>query len=70
MAVKNKDEILAALAGYVKDSSEPYSILANRLNVSVSTLRRAAAAFGITRRKRIDESVLARIDRARGEETL
>ncbi len=64
MPEKNKDEILAALAGFVKDSSEPYSILAKRLNVSVSTLRRAAAAYGITRRKRIDESVFERIARA------
>lgn len=69
MPDKTKTEILAALAGYVKDSSEPFSILAKRLNVSVSTLRRAAAAFGIVRRKRIDESVLARIDRAREEES-
>jgi hypothetical protein len=67
MPEKNKNEILAALAEYVKDSSEPYSILAKRLNVSVSTLRRAAAAFGIVRRKRIDGSVLERIERAREE---
>jgi|GEM_PF-3883997 hypothetical protein len=69
MPKTDKQEILAAIAAYIKDTDEPYSVLAVRLNISVSTVRRAAAAFGITRRKRIDESVLARIDRAREEES-
>jgi hypothetical protein len=68
MPVKIKNEILAALARYVKESSEPYSILARRLNVSVSTLRRAAATFGITRRPRLGRCVLEKIEEAREKE--
>ena len=67
MPEPTRHEIVAALAECVKNSTEPYSILSRRLNVSVSTLRRAAAEFGIVRRPRLGRSVLERIEHA-GEE--
>ena len=69
MPETDKQKIHAAIAAYVRESDDPYCVIANTLNISVSTVRRVAAAFGITRRKRIDESVLERIERAREEET-
>ena len=69
MPETSKQEILSAVAAYIRECDEPYSVIANTLNISVSTVRRVAAEFGITRRKRIDESVLARIVRAREEES-
>lgn len=70
MPETDKQEILAAIAAYIRENDEPYCVIANTLNISVSTVRRVAAAFGITRRKRIDESVLERIERAREDEAL
>jgi hypothetical protein len=69
MPKTDKQEILAAIAAYIRESDEPYFVIAKRLNISMSTVRRTAAAFGITRRKHIDDSVLARIVRAREEES-
>ena len=65
-------EVHAAIAAYIADSrisSETFAAIARRLNISISTLRRVAAEFGIVRRQRLGQSVLERIERAREEET-
>jgi len=66
-------EVHAAIAAYIADSRNSnvsFSELAKRLSVSLSTLRRVATEYGITRRKRLGKSVLERIERTREEETL
>jgi len=65
-------EVHAAIAAYISDSRNsnvPLSVLAMRLNISVSTLRRVAAEFGCVRRPRLGKSVLDKIELYRKEET-
>lgn len=62
-------EIHAAIAAYISDSREPFVAIAQRLNISVSTLRRVASAYGIVRRQRLGNSVLERIKSSREEKT-
>jgi hypothetical protein len=59
MPKPSTDEIQAAIAALISaNSSEPYGVLAKRLNISVSSLRRIAAKFGITRQKSVEQTVL------------
>jgi hypothetical protein len=67
MQKPSTQEIHAAIAAYISESREPFAALAQRLKISVSTLRRVASEFGIVRRQRLGESVLARIERSREE---
>lgn len=61
-------EVHAAIAAFVSESREPLAAIAQRLGVSVSSIRRVASEFGIVRRQRLGQSVLERIERAREEE--
>ncbi len=64
-------EVHAAIAAYITDSGNsnvPLSILAERLGISVSTLRRVALEFGIVRRPRLGRSVLEKIELSRQQE--
>ena len=57
----NKEEVHAAIADLIRGSSgknEPYNVLAKRLHISTSSLRRIAKQFGISRRKSVEETVL------------
>ena len=65
-------EIHAAIAAYISDSrnsTQTFAAIAKKLDVSVSTLRRAAAEFNIVRRPRLGRAVLEKIDRAREKES-
>ena len=71
MPKPSTQEVHTALAAYITDtrnSTVPLSVLATRLNVSVSTVRRVAAEFGIVRRPRLGRSVLEKIERDRQQE--
>ena len=65
-------EVHAAIAAYISDSRNTnvaFYVLAERLNISLSTLRRVASEFGIVRRQRLGKSLLERVERAREEES-
>src|SRR5664280_2139424 len=69
MPKPSTNEIHAAIAAFISaNSSEPYGVLAKRLNISVSTVRRVALKFGITRRQRLNVSVLDTIRRESGDQ--
>lgn len=64
-------EVHAAIAAYMtesRNSNVPLSVLAERLTISVSTLRRVASEFGIVRRQRLGQSVLDKMERDRQQE--
>jgi hypothetical protein len=66
------EEVYAAIAAYISDtrhSNETFAAIAQRLGVSISTLRRAALEHGIVRRQRLGQSVLDKIELCRKEET-
>lgn len=58
MPQPSKAEIQAAIAAFLKRTREPYVDTAQRMNVSVSTIRRIAAKFQIRRRKSVVQTVL------------
>lgn len=65
-------EVHAAIAAFISDSRNSnltFAAIAEKLNISLSTLRRVAAEFGIARRPRMGAVVLETIERARGEES-
>jgi hypothetical protein len=73
MPKPSTQEVRTAIATYISDgrnSDIPFAVLAERLSISISTLRRVASEFGITRRQRLGKSVLERIERSREENTL
>lgn len=70
MTKPRTEEIHAAIAAYISGSREPFAVIAQRLHVSVSTLRRVASAYGIVRRQRLGESVLERIESSHGEDAM
>jgi hypothetical protein len=51
-----------------RNSNVPLSVLAERLGISVGTLRRIATEFRIVRRPRLGWSVLEKIERSRQQE--
>lgn len=64
-------EVHPAIAAYIADnrnSKQTFAAIAKSLNISLSTLRRVAAEFGIIRRPRLGKTVLERIGRASEEE--
>jgi hypothetical protein len=66
-----REEVYAAIAGHIKDtrhSNESFAVIAERLGVSLSSVRRAASAHGIARRPRLGQEVLERIERDRQQE--
>lgn len=70
MSKPSTQEVQAAIASYLAESTNrtvPFSTIAQRLGVSVSTVRRAASAHGIVRRPRLGKTVLESIDRVREE---
>jgi NADH:ubiquinone oxidoreductase subunit E len=72
MEKPTREEVYAAIAAYISDarhSNETFASIAQRLGVSISSLRRVASEYGIVRRQRLGKSVLERIERAHEEET-
>lgn len=68
MKEPTKEEVYAAIASYLEDtrhSNESFAIAAERLGVSLSSIRRAASAHGIVRRARLGQNVLDKIERDR-----
>lgn len=66
-----REEVFAAIAAYLEDtrhSNESFASAAERLGVSLSSIRRAASAHGIARRPRLGQAVLDRIERDRQQE--
>jgi len=66
-----REEVFAAIARYLEDtrhSNESFATAAERLGVSLSSIRRAASAHGIARRPRLGQEVLDRIERDRQQE--
>ena len=64
-------EVHAAIAAYMtesRNSNVPLFVLAERLSISVSTLRRVASEFGIVRRQRLGQSVLDKMELDRQQE--
>ena len=63
-----RQEVFAAIARYLEDtrhSNESFAVIAESLGVSLSSVRRAASAHGITRRPRLGQEVLDKIERDR-----
>lgn len=66
-----RQEVYAAIASYILDtrhSNETFAVIAERLGISLSSVRRAASAHGIARRPRLGKSVLDKIERDRQQE--
>lgn len=64
-------EVHAAIAAYLaagRNRTETFAAIAQRLNISISSLRRVASEYGIVRRPRLGQSVLDKIERDRQQE--
>jgi hypothetical protein len=71
MPKPSTQEVHSAIAKHMtesRNSNVPLSVLAERLGISVSTLRRIATEFGIVRRPRLGWSVLEKIELSRQQE--
>jgi hypothetical protein len=71
MREPTKEEVYEAIAGPIQDtrhSNETFAVIAERLGISLSSVRRAASAHGIIRRPRLGQAVLDKIERDRQQE--